>query len=249
MTNEGTTGVSLIGGGAIPIVVWNGTRVHWRRAAWIGSSIAGVIQTNTSFKIYQTVNNDAGDGYYFRLTVPDGSPAMRLTLDYAGMLNFQSWDSNTSSWAIFSKFPSTACDRYASCGPFGYCDGAEAAPTCKCLDGFEPVDGVDLSRGCRRKKELGCGDDGDGFVTLPGMKTPDKFLYVRNRSFDQCTAECSRDCSCTAYAYATLNNVDATEDRSRCLVWTGELVDTGKFSNGAGENLYLRLLTSQVDTL
>uniref|UniRef100_J3MQB8 Protein kinase domain-containing protein n=1 Tax=Oryza brachyantha TaxID=4533 RepID=J3MQB8_ORYBR len=79
------------------------------------------------------------------------------------------------------------------------------------------------------------------------MKTPDKFLRVRNRSFDECTAECSRNCSCRAYAYASLSSVDGTmDDRSRCLVWTGELIDTGKFRDGTGvENLYLRVPSSE----
>uniref|UniRef100_A0A0E0DBN8 Receptor-like serine/threonine-protein kinase n=1 Tax=Oryza meridionalis TaxID=40149 RepID=A0A0E0DBN8_9ORYZ len=248
--NDPSAGDFTMGGDSssdLQIVVWNGTRPYWRRAAWTGASIFGVIQTNTSFKLYQTIDGDMADGYSFKLTVADGSPPMRMTLDYTGELTFQSWDGNTSSWTVFTRFP-TGCDKYASCGPFGYCDGigATATPTCKCLDGFVPVDGGhDVSRGCRRKEEeVGCvgGSGGDGFLTLPSMRTPDKFLYVRNRSFDQCTAECSRNCSCTAYAYAILNNADATEDRSRCLVWMGELVDTGKFSDGAGgENLYLRI--------
>ncbi|KAF0891189.1 hypothetical protein E2562_006547, partial [Oryza meyeriana var. granulata] len=238
----------------LQIVVWNGTRLHWRRAAWIGASIAGVMQSNTSFKLYQTIDGDTADGYYFKLTVPDGSPPMRMTLDYTGMLSFSSWNSKTSSWTVFSQFPTPACERYASCGPFGYCDGVGAGgkvtSTCKCLDGFVLVDNLDVSRGCRRKEQLGCSGDGDRFLTLSSIKTPDKFLYVRNRSFEQCTAECSRNCSCTAYAYASLNNVDATEDRSRCLVWMGELVDTGKFSDGAGgENLYLRIPGSQADKM
>lgn len=248
--NDPSAGDFTMGGDSssdLQIVVWNGTRPYWRRAAWTGASIFGVIQTNTSFKLYQTIDGDMADGYSFKLTVADGSPPMRMTLDYTGELTFQSWDGNTSSWTVFSRFP-TGCDKYASCGPFGYCDGigATATPTCKCLDGFVPVDSShDVSRGCRRKEEeMGCvgGGGGDGFLTMPSMRTPDKFLYVRNRSFDQCTAECSRNCSCTAYAYAILNNADATEDRSRCLVWMGELVDTGKFSDGAGgENLYLRI--------
>ena len=75
------------------------------------------------------------------------------------------------------------------------------------------------------------------------MKVPDKFLYVRNRSFDECAAECDRNCSCTAYAYANLSTIvtmSASSDMSRCLLWMGELLDTGK-DGDLGENLYLRL--------
>ncbi|KAM0891177.1 hypothetical protein ACQ4PT_026563 [Festuca glaucescens] len=74
------------------------------------------------------------------------------------------------------------------------------------------------------------------------MKVPDKFLHIKNRSFDECVAECSRNCSCTAYAYANLSRDDPT----RCLVWIGELIDTGK-SVYYGENLYLRLAESPVN--
>ncbi|KAL5674928.1 hypothetical protein ACJX0J_011059, partial [Zea mays] len=94
-------------------------------------------------------------------------------------------------------------------------------------------------------EELKCGG-GDKFLTLPSMKTPDKFLYIKNRSFDQCTAECSNNCSCTAYAYANLQNVDTTHDTTRCLVWMGELIDAEKLSNTFGENLYFRVPTSPV---
>ena len=76
------------------------------------------------------------------------------------------------------------------------------------------------------------------------MKTPDKFLYIKNRSFEQCTAECSHNCSCTAYAYASLKNVDAMLDQTRCLVWMGELADVEKFGSSIGENLYLRVSRS-----
>ncbi|KAL6651970.1 hypothetical protein ACP70R_010895 [Stipagrostis hirtigluma subsp. patula] len=226
----------------LQIVIWNGTRPYWRRAAWSGALISGTFQSNTSFVMYESIVN-TGDGYYFKLTVSDGSPNTRLTLDYTGMLTFRRWNSNTSSWAIFNQFPSPACDQYAYCGPFGYCDGTGSVAACKCLDGFEPS-GLNVSQGCRRKEELKCG--GDSFMTLPDMKTPDKFLYISNRSFDQCTEECSRNCSCTAYAYANLKNVGTTLDQSRCLVWMGELVDIEKFSNGFGENLYLRLPNSTV---
>ena len=119
----------------------------------------------------------------------------------------------------------------ASCGPFGYCDHTRVAPACQCIDGFEPIDALNSSRGCRRKEALECGQE-DRFLTLSGMKIPDKFVHIRNRSFDQCQPECSRNCSCLAYAYTYSSN-DGTmgdTDTSRCLLWTGVLLDMGKAS-------------------
>ncbi|KAF0890872.1 hypothetical protein E2562_004346 [Oryza meyeriana var. granulata] len=80
---------------------------------------------------------------------------------------------------------------------------------------------------------------------MSGMMVPDKFLHVRNRSFNECAAECSRNCSCIAHAYANLTIDDTygfTADQSRCLLWTGVL-DNAK-RNGTGDNLYLRLAHS-----
>jgi hypothetical protein len=122
----------------LQIVTWNGTRPYWRRAAWGGEVTFGTFEGNTSFMVYETIV-DTGDGYYMKLTVSEGSPSIRLTLDYTGMLTFRRWNVNTSSWAVFGQFPSTACAHYAFCGPFAYCDGTESVPTCKCLDGFEAM--------------------------------------------------------------------------------------------------------------
>jgi hypothetical protein len=71
------------------------------------------------------------------------------------------------------------------------------------------------------------------------MKVPAKFLHVRRRSFDECTEECRSNCSCVAYAYSSMRNMDIDGDDTRCLVWTGDLIDMENFSQG-GENLYVR---------
>ncbi|RCV35574.1 hypothetical protein SETIT_7G250900v2 [Setaria italica] len=232
--NDPSSSIFSMGGDLISdlqIVIWNGIRPYWRRAAWVGEMVLGTFQGNSSFRMFQTIEY-TGDGYYIKVTVSDGSPSIRITLDYTGMLTFRRWNSSMSSWTVFEKFPSSTCDQ------------TEYVPTCKCLDGYEP-NGLSFSQGCRRKEELKCGG-GDSFLTLPTMKTPDKFLYIQNRSFDQCTAECSHNCSCSACAYASLKNVDATLDQTRCLVWMGELVDVQKFGSTFGENLYLRVPRSPV---
>lgn len=144
------------------------------------------------------------------------------------MVKFLVWNNSSLSWTVFVEFPSPDRRRYDSCGLFGYCDVTGAIPACKCLEGFEP-DGHNFSRGCLTKQALKCGE-GDHFLTIPGMTVPepDKFLYVRNRSFDECTAECNHNCSCTAYAYTNWSSASTIGDPSRCLVWMGELVDMGR---------------------
>ncbi|XP_044326692.1 G-type lectin S-receptor-like serine/threonine-protein kinase B120 [Triticum aestivum] len=238
-----TSDYSLGGDSSLQILVWNRTRPYWRRAALDGVLVFAMYQSKSGPIMSQTIVNRGGE-FYLTYTVSDGSASMRMVLHYTGMVKFLAWNSSSLSWDVFFERPGSSCDRYASCGPFGYCDATQAVATCKCLDGFEPVS-LDFSLGCQRKKELNCGQ-GDSFITLLNMKTPDKFLYIRNRSFDKCAAECSRNCSCTAYAYANLSNLGMTVDQSRCLVWMGELVDTEKRGDGLGETLYLRIPSSSV---
>jgi hypothetical protein len=231
---------SLGGDSSLQILIWNGTRPYWRRGPLNGLTDYAMYQRN-GLSMSQTVVNRGGE-FYLTYTISDSSPRVRMMLNYTGMVQLLVWNRNSSSWEVFFERPGSSCHRYASCGPFGYCDTTQAVVTCKCLDGFES-NGLNFTKGCQRKKEMHFGK-GDNFDILRSMKVPDKFLYIRNRSFDQCAAECRRNCSCTAYAYANLSSLGANVDQSRCLVWMGELVDMEKRDDGLGENLYLRIPSS-----
>ncbi|XP_066376933.1 G-type lectin S-receptor-like serine/threonine-protein kinase B120 isoform X2 [Miscanthus floridulus] len=238
-------------GWGLQIIIWRGgsRRRSWRSGVWNGAGASAI----TRF-IYSQIVDD-GEVIYAAYNAA-GGPTTHWKLDYTGNVRLRVWNVESSSWTVLFEGPGNGgCLHYGACGPFGYCDatGREGGvQECKCLDGFEPEDGFfrDFSRGCRRKQALAaCGGGGGGggrshyFLTLPGMKVPDKFLYVRNRSFDECAAECDRNCSCTAYAYANLSTIvtmSASSDMSRCLLWMGELLDTGK-DGDLGENLYLRV--------
>ncbi|KAF7012017.1 hypothetical protein CFC21_026254 [Triticum aestivum] len=220
------------------MVTWHGDKLYCRISVWNGASVSGgTYPGNSSSVVYQTIVN-TGDRFYLMYSVSDDSPYARIMLDYTGTMRLLTWNSYSSSWIATSERPSGGYGVYGSCGLFGYSDFTGAAPTCQCLDGFEP-DPMNSSRGCRRVEALKCGRK-NHFLRLSGMKVPDRFLHIRNRSFDQCAAECSRNCSCTAYAYANLSSAGTLGDQTRCLVWTGELVDAWKTVN-YGENLYIRL--------
>ncbi|VAH53674.1 unnamed protein product [Triticum turgidum subsp. durum] len=228
----------------LQFVTLNKARVYCRIIVWDGVSVSGrTFLTNTSSILYQTVVN-SGDEFSFIFTLSDNSPFVRLMLDYTGKLKALAWDNHSMSWTVINERPNNACDLYGSCGPFGYCDFTEAIPTCQCFDGFEPVDNSNSFKGCQRTQALKCRKQSH-FTSFPGMKVPDMFLHVRNRSLDDCAAECINNCSCTAYAYANLSSGGAMADLSRCLVWSGELIDAQKTT--VGENLYLRLANSPVD--
>ncbi|TVU16239.1 hypothetical protein EJB05_39791, partial [Eragrostis curvula] len=221
--------------------IWNGTVPYCRATVFNDASLSSsTYQSNATSIFYQAMVN-TGDEFYYTFSVSAGSPYTRISLDYTGKMRLLSWNSKASAWAVISEDPGARCDLYTSCGPFGYCDNTAPVPACRCLDGFVPIDAGNFSRGCKRMEALTCVKK-THFVTVPGMKVPDKFVRIRNTSFDQCAAKCSANCSCTAYAYANMSSADTTTDTSRCLVWTGDLVDMGKA--GFEENLYLRLADS-----
>ncbi|KAL6655093.1 hypothetical protein ACP70R_005919 [Stipagrostis hirtigluma subsp. patula] len=233
---------------SLQLFIWNASRPLWRSAVWTDQRVTSVYIANTTTIVYFTILDVEG-GAYVSFTLSGGATRAQYVLSYSGELVLQSWSNASSRWDEIDVLPPYECSRYGHCGPFGYCDNTAAAPTCKCLDGFEPASGEEwsngrFSRGCRRRVALRCGGagDGDGFLALPDMKAPDRFVLVPNRSFAECAAECSRNCSCVAYAYAKLSS-NAKGDSTRCLVWAGELVDTEKVGGNAdgSEMLYLRL--------
>ncbi|KAK1614953.1 hypothetical protein QYE76_020470 [Lolium multiflorum] len=244
----GDTGTSL------QIFLWDDKRVMARSAPWTGLQVTSIheqqltgTRTVGGIIMYLAFVTN-GEEIYFSYSLSDGSPHTRLVLGYAGEFQIQSWNNRLLSWAVLSKWPSDECNLYGYCGPYGYCDGnAAPAPTCKCLDGFEPANMEEWASGrfiagCRRKERLnGCGDN---FLALTGMKLPDNFTLVggSKTTFEECAAECNRNCSCVGYQYANVSSGWSGGDVTMCFMWAGELVDTGKVRGGiGGETFYLRL--------
>uniref|UniRef100_K4A086 Receptor-like serine/threonine-protein kinase n=1 Tax=Setaria italica TaxID=4555 RepID=K4A086_SETIT len=236
--------------------IWNGSLPEWRGAVWTGATVTSqqFFQVNTTNVVY-IAYVDSIDEMSTVFTVSDGAPPLRSVVSYSGRVEVSVWNRDSSEWAMLSVWPDYECSKYGYCGLSGYCDHTDATPTCKCLDGFEPVDKEEwssarFSRGCKRKEVLRCSD---GFLALPGMNVPDNFVRIGRKTIKECAAECSGNCSCVAYAYANLNGSTLDGDATRCLLWIGDhqLVDTQKMqgvrpynaagADSQGETLYLRV--------
>jgi hypothetical protein len=97
---------------------------------------------NLHSTIYMALHRGADDEVYMPFGVPIASLSLliRMEINYSGKVNILSWDSNMSVWTGLYTQPAHKCNEYGYCGPYGYCENTGTAPTCKCLDGFEPND-------------------------------------------------------------------------------------------------------------
>ena len=86
---------SLGGDSGLQYFVWNGTRPYWRRAAVNGITDYAMYQSN-DLSMSQNIVNRGGE-FYFTYTVYAGSP-VRMMLNYTGMVELLTWNSNSSSW-------------------------------------------------------------------------------------------------------------------------------------------------------
>ncbi|KAF8759333.1 hypothetical protein HU200_010374 [Digitaria exilis] len=229
----------------LQVFVWNATRPVWRSGPWTGNFVAPQYEAVTSVIVYLTVV-DTEEESYMTYSLSASAAYTRYVLTDSGGFELHTWNTSSSAWVFLWDWTS-ACSHYSYCGPNGYCDYSDLPVTCKCLEGFEPTSLEDwnagrFSQGCRRKEALRCGD---GFVASAGMKSPDKFVLVENRTLQECEAECAGDCSCVAYSYANLSTSRRKGDETRCLVWAGELIDTERSGEGDGsDTLYLRIAGS-----
>ncbi|XP_037443039.1 G-type lectin S-receptor-like serine/threonine-protein kinase B120 [Triticum dicoccoides] len=223
-------------GTSLQLLMWNGTRPCWRNPVWMGHDVStNYINAGT----VRTAVVGSEEEIAITFTVPFGAAPMRYVLTSSGSFQLLSWNGTTSAWDTLESWPSNGCSNYGRCGAFGYCNVTAAPAACRCLDGFQPASAAEWSSGrfeqaCRRKQALpACGSDGEGFVSMPSMTVPDKFMLdAGNRSAEECAARCAANCSCVVYTYAG--------ELGRCLVWAEELVDA-QMIGAAGETLYLRL--------
>ncbi|CAF2051355.1 BnaA09g47650D [Brassica napus] len=222
----------------------------WRSGPWNGQVFIGLPDMDTLLNIDGLNLNNDNQGMV-SLTYANDSFMYHITLDPNGAIYQRDWRPSMNDWRVGVRFPSTDCDSYSRCGPYGSCNPGED-PQCKCVKGFVPRNNTEWSggnwiHGCVRRAPLRCqrlgnrsgngGGKRDGFLKLEKMKVP---VNVEPYLADEeaCPKVCLDNCSCTAYAY---------DQGIGCMIWSGELVDMQSFL-GSGIDLYIRLAHSELKT-
>ena len=207
----------------------------WNRPAFIPS-----LGFNSNF-----VNNEDEISSFFSLNDP--SIIIRFLVDSSGLYQQLTWNDGDRQWKQVWSTP-RSCDNYGSCGAYGICIvDSTSRFMCTCLPGYEPKSLRDRSEGCVRKK-LGlsmCGN-GEGFVKVAHLKTPDTFDAAwmdMSMSSLECEQACLRNCSCTAFI-----NYNTNGKGFGCLSFYGELIDILEFTED-GWDLNVRVDVTELGSL
>lgn len=112
------------------------------------------------------------------------------------------------SWTLHFEAPTSSCDLYDACGPFGLCVRS-SNPKGICLKGFVPKSDKEWrngnwTSGCVRRTRLSCeansstkaqGKDTDIFYRMNNVKTPDLYQFASFLNAYQCYKGCQGNCS------------------------------------------------------
>ncbi|XP_050288926.1 G-type lectin S-receptor-like serine/threonine-protein kinase At1g11300 isoform X1 [Quercus robur] len=222
--------------------IWKDGRPYFRFGPWNGQEFIGIPTVPIFHDKFSVIQ------------IPDGTTYLTsssyVVLTTQGNTEVRIWDSEKEDWEVVWKAMLSVCDIYGTCGAFGSCNSM-SSPICSCLEGFEPKNTEEWNRqnwtsGCARRTPLQCGSVNtsgeagkmDGFLKLNMMKVPD-FVEWSEAQEDDCRQQCLQNCSCIAYAF---------DLGASCMTWTRTLIDTQKFSNSSGIDLYIRVAHSEFDT-
>ncbi|KAG6415376.1 hypothetical protein SASPL_122787 [Salvia splendens] len=227
------------------MLVKKGGEIMYRIGPWNGIRWSGAPDTIND-PTYGGSLQITRDEMRYSLRAVAGLVLSKSTLTPNGVGVRSKWNDRANSWTTYSNIPADNCDDYALCGPHGICN-VGTSPSCGCLNRFVPRDpeswdGMDWSGGCVRRTALSC--DGDKFFKYSGIKLPDARNTSNNnerRSLTECQVDCSRDCSCVAYAQLNISG-----DGSGCLFYHADLIDIRTMAS-AGQDLYIRMAASEVE--
>ncbi|XP_038711033.1 uncharacterized protein LOC120005473 [Tripterygium wilfordii] len=232
------------------VFIWNNSRAYWRSGPWNGQVFIGVPSMYSFYSDGFDVVHDPDGTITLSSNFYSTYNSTYLVLDSQGKLIERKRNIEANTWST------SECDIYGYCGPFGICN-IQDFPVCSCLRGFKPKSGMEWesgnwSSGCVRSQPLQCerinsglqeGKE-DGFLKLEYVKVPDFAQWSSNQE-NECKQECSKNCSCAAYAF---------DSGIGCMSWSGNLIDMKQYIPnvdlwGNYENvvdLYIRLAYSEL---
>ncbi|KAL8505604.1 hypothetical protein ACS0TY_016736 [Phlomoides rotata] len=225
------------------LVIKRGKSILHRLGPWNGAAFSGTtVVAITGLKPTLVMNKSEGK---FRYDTYDPSVVRKNTLTPDGVSLFQVLNQRTKSWTTYSSVPSDMyCDNYNWCGAYGSCNTGKV-PRCGCLDRFVPKDVEswaegDWSDGCVRRVSLMCQED--VFLIYSGIKFPDaqnSSIDEQMTSLEECEDECSRNCTCVAYAQLNISG-----SGSGCLFYHGDLIDI-IIKSSERRDLYIRMASAE----
>ncbi|XP_047306515.1 G-type lectin S-receptor-like serine/threonine-protein kinase At1g11330 [Impatiens glandulifera] len=227
------------------IVIWKGTRPHWRSGPWDGQAFVGIESMSSYFQNSISLVDDRQGSTYLTFSYTFEDVIMYFQLTSEGAVEQRGWYEGLQDSVVSWFAPNNSCDFYGMCGPFGICD-KKASPICSCLAGFVPIHATEwnngnFTSGCVRQEPLQCGTNNskeDGFLILKTMKAPDFTEWVPVAAGSSCPDYCLNNCSCLAHAY---------HDGIGCMIWAGnKLIDMQKF-DASGIDVYVRVSYSVLD--
>ncbi|XP_024037994.1 G-type lectin S-receptor-like serine/threonine-protein kinase At4g27290 [Citrus clementina] len=230
---------------AVPeLVTFMGSSKRARSGPWNGQTFEGIPWMKDSG--YELIVEHKEDEIYYKFKLINDTVTTRLQLENTGTYHRFVWDETTSEWHKLYSWPFDHCDNYAECGANSNCRISKT-PSCECLTGFisksqEDWDSPD-SRSCVRKPSDCPG--GEGFLKLPKMKLPENYWSNQSMSLRECEAECTKNCSCRAYA-----NSQVVGGGNGCLMWFGDLIDIKECSEKYvwGQDFFIRVPTSDLES-
>lgn len=228
------------------LFLMRGSELVWRSGPWLSLenrfSLMPKFSPYLRFKFHRDENQS-----YFSYSVSNSSLIVRYMLDESGRFKQLNWLDSAKGWFMFWSQPQDVCNVYAYCGSFTSCSSGSVS-FCQCLHGFKPSDGreeVNPTVGCVRKSPLQCQADSsasgneDRFLKMNNVKFPLRPRESKLQNADECKLACTKDCTCTAYAY---------NESSVCSLWNGDLLNLRQLSKSdrTGQTIFLKLAASEI---
>ncbi|XP_047973786.1 G-type lectin S-receptor-like serine/threonine-protein kinase RKS1 isoform X3 [Salvia hispanica] len=213
--------------GSSDLSIRKGEKILWSSGPWQGGTFQS-LDLNYPYNItYLARDGDVSVTYNNN----NKSVLSRILINHRGRMELFQWLEVRQTWDLLIVKP-YSCGAYAMCGPNTMCD-TDPSPACRCLSGFKPRVEVDwdFSSGCVRKRPFHCTDK-VGYIKVTTSRLPESQESVELPN-NVCELQCSKKCSCTAYAYGS---------GGKCILLKEDFLDLETpTNNSAGVDLHVKV--------